>query len=100
MRACEKSACSFENWYPKLRKWSIRAEYEQIPDDVLEYLRSDGVTVPVEAVIRRQKTSYVDDITYKDWGSDDDGDDDEDELPPPSFPAFSAKLSECLERYV
>uniref|UniRef100_A0A0K8SUY7 Uncharacterized protein n=1 Tax=Lygus hesperus TaxID=30085 RepID=A0A0K8SUY7_LYGHE len=98
MKECQKSACSFENWYPKLRKWSIRAEFEMVPDDVLEFLRSDGVTVPVEAAIRRKKTSYVDDITFKEWDSEEDGDSD-DEMPQPTFPGFSSKLSESLERF-
>ncbi|BES95381.1 Hypothetical protein NTJ_08191 [Nesidiocoris tenuis] len=97
MKIVEKSACSFDQWYPKLKKWSVSAELEPIPDDVLEFLRSDIVTVPVEASVRRKLTSYIDDITYKNWDSDDEGDVD-DEISPPSFPAFSARLSECMER--
>ncbi|KAK9503502.1 hypothetical protein O3M35_010047 [Rhynocoris fuscipes] len=96
MKICEKSACSFPNWFPLFKNITISAEYEQIPDDVLQYLKDDGVTIPREALIEKVKSSYIDDITYTDWDSD--GEDD-DEVTLPTFPVFSNRLRNVMKKF-
>lgn len=96
MKLCELSSCSFQNWYPKFRDCSIFSVFEPIPDNVLEYLKSDGVTVPLEATSDHKKDLY--DCEYRDnsvnWDS---GDEDQIEVTPPSFPEFSEKIKEHLK---
>uniref|UniRef100_A0A224XSJ0 Putative cell division cycle protein n=1 Tax=Panstrongylus lignarius TaxID=156445 RepID=A0A224XSJ0_9HEMI len=96
MKICEKSACSFPNWYPIFKNVTIPAEYIPIPDEVLQYLKDDGVTIPREALIEKVKSSYIDDITYTDWDSE--GEDD-DEVTLPTFPDFSNQLRNIMKKF-
>ena len=41
----ELTACSFERWYPKLRKHSIPSTVLPLTSDFVEYLKADGVAV-------------------------------------------------------
>ena len=38
-------ACSFERWYPRLRKHSIPSTVLPLTSDFVEYLKADGVAV-------------------------------------------------------
>ena len=53
----ELTACSFERWYPSLRKHSIPSTVLPLTSDFVEYLKADGVAVA--------------------WGEPDDDDDDD-----------------------
>ena len=41
----ELTACSFERWYPSLRKHSIPSTVLPLTSDFVEYLKADGVAV-------------------------------------------------------
>ncbi|XP_014258842.1 cell division cycle protein 123 homolog [Cimex lectularius] len=97
MKICEKHACSFQNWYPKFKRWTTRSEFVKVPDEVLSYLKSDLVMVPSEAVLETKKTSEVDDVTFTTWESDGE-DEDEDAPPMPTFPEFSCDLKKAMDR--
>lgn len=94
MKVNEKIACSFQNWYPLLKDCSFKCICIPVPEEVLNYLKEDLVTIPLEAEMKKPKSENIDDITYTDWDSE--GEDD-DEVKPPSFPDFSAKLKNAME---
>jgi len=91
----DRTACSFDNWYPQFKNDSIPAVVVDLPEDVLQYLKADGVVIPIEALVKKKPSSYVDDITFKDWDSDGELDD---ETPPPTFPEFSRNLREIVSK--
>ena len=75
--------CSVGNWYSMFKKVTFKSVILPIPNDVLEYLRSDGHL-----------------ILPKECGNDDtdseDEDENENESEPPSFPEFNSLIEEAL----
>ena len=73
--------CSVGNWYSMFKKVTFKSVILPIPNDVLEYLRSDGHL-----------------ILPKECGNDDTDseDEDENESEPPSFPVFNSLIEEAL----
>lgn len=47
--------CAFHSWYPKLRQVSPKARLIPLPNPFLDYLRADGIILPVE--LRRDDDS-------------------------------------------
>lgn len=73
--------CSIDNWYSMFKKVTFKSVILPIPNEVLEYLRSDGHL-----------------ILPKECGNDDTDseDEDENESEPPSFPEFNSLIEEAL----
>lgn len=86
------------NWYDQLRKNTIKSYIIPIPDDVLAYLRQDLVILPKECSnLSSSETNKVKHFnSYDDHFSDDDDEDDDADLP--TFPDFSRKLAEAIEK--
>ena len=82
---CEDVAwCSIDNWYHSFKKCTFKTIILPIPNEVLDYLKSDGsLILPKEC-------------------NEDDGDDDEahqcNESEEPSFPEYNAKIKEAIEK--
>lgn len=96
MKFDEKDVCSFPNWYPTFKKYTFKSVCIPVPEEVLEYLRKDVVTIPTEATLKKVRSENIDDITYSNWDS---GSEDEDEVETPSFPQFSAQLKSTLDSF-
>lgn len=107
----ELAACSLTNWLPRFEKITIATVTIPLPADVLAYLREETIVLPVECDVGRSDTAFEssaapsneapfrpphtpDDSDHSDDDSDDD--DDDNDAPPPSFPAFSARLRDAL----
>jgi len=73
--------CSIDNWYHMFKKFTFKSVILPIPNDVLEYLKSDGpLILPKEC--------------EKDEESDSD---DENESEPPSFPEFNVLVQDAID---
>jgi len=76
--------CSVDNWHAMFKKVTFKSVILPIPNDVLEYLRSDGpLILPKECGEKDNEDS----------GSESD---DENESEPPSFPEFNSQIEEAL----
>ena len=81
MLSKEVSWCSIDNWYHMFKKFTFKSVILPIPNDVLEYLKSDGpLILPKEC--------------EKDEESDSD---DENESEPPSFPEFNVVVQDAID---
>lgn len=104
MKCQEVLACSFPAWYPDFAKVTFKSVTVDIPDDVLEYLRSRESLVLPKECSREWGTAgpRPDDDGDEDGGeeegtsgwSDEEGGGDEEEAP--SFPAFAAAVREAI----
>lgn len=75
--------CSIDNWYPKFKKVCTKTVVLPVPNEVLEYLKSDGSL-----------------ILPKECSKDDENDEEEseNEAEAPSFPEFSALIEQTIDR--
>lgn len=75
--------CSIENWYEKFRKVTFKTRILPIPNEVIDYLRSDGsLILPKECNAEE---------------SDEVEDEDDNENAQPSFPDFNHQIKAALE---
>ncbi|RZF47389.1 hypothetical protein LSTR_LSTR009128 [Laodelphax striatellus] len=93
MKVCERTECSFHKWYPLFKRVTIKSVIEEIPPEVLSYLKEDGIVLPVEANSNPRIPDDIESDYTVDWM---DGNDDDEEDESPSFPEFSAKLKEAI----
>lgn len=82
-------ACSFECWYPLLSSVSIRSKFIPLPQDVIDYLNSDGLVLPTDANGNDQY--YEIDEALSDYSHPN-----SDEAEPPSFPLLCSQINECI----
>ena len=76
--------CSVDNWHAMFKKVTFKSVILPIPNDVLEYLRSDGpLILPKECGEKDNEDSESDSG-------------DENEAEAPSFPEFNSQIEEAL----
>ena len=66
--------CSFSNWYPLFRRYSIDSRIIKLPEEFIEYLLADGVVLPgsdEDEFIETVKNMDLDDEETSDSWSDD-----------------------------
>ncbi len=81
----EVNSCSFDQWYPLFKKVTFKSIILPIPNEVLDYLRSDGsLVLPKEC-----------DGENGDSPSEDS---EENEVASPSFPEFNKLIKDSIER--
>lgn len=73
--------CSIDNWYNTFKKFTFKSVILPIPNDVLEYLKSDGpLILPKECEKDNEPDS-----------------DDENGSEPPSFPEFNSLIQDAID---
>lgn len=91
---------SLSNWQPRFEKISIPTISLPIPDDVLQYLRTDFFVLPKECDDQDQDDTdaFGDSSEAAYQAADDDYDDEDDatDLEPPTFPAFSDAMRAAI----
>jgi hypothetical protein len=93
-------ACQFSRWYKTFRSLpiesfsrkavTIKSVILPLPDDFIDYLKTDGVQLPVEAV--KLSSCTPDHIEDDEWG-----DDNVEEPNPYSFPLLTEQIASAIE---
>jgi len=86
--------CSIENWYPLFKKVTFKTIILPIPNEVLEYLRSDGSLILPQECTEDENTE--DEIEGEKDGSGTENENNQQENP--TFPHFNAQVQDALER--
>jgi hypothetical protein len=101
----EVAWCSIDNWYNLFKKITFKTVILPIPNDVLEYLRSDGsLILPKECNKPDHQDDPDSDNEVEESNFPDDQDDDDDdsrganETEQPTFPDFNAQVQAGIER--
>ena len=77
--------CSIEHWYPLFKKVTFKTTILHIPNECIEYLRSDGsLILPLEC--------------NEEDSNEESDDEDDNEHTQPSFPEFNKLILEAIER--
>ena len=62
--------CQFNNWYNLFHKYSFKSKIIELPDEFLEYLEEDGISMPNQIFHKTDSEENVEDksanITHKD----------------------------------
>ncbi|KAH9282896.1 Cell division cycle -like protein [Echinococcus granulosus] len=94
MKRGDVLACSFESWYPRFKKYTIKSFIMDLPDEILDYIKNAPLVSPKNAhSIKAERDGFSDDSDDDSWSNEDGSDD---ELEAPSFPDFEAKVNEII----
>jgi len=105
----QQDACRISNWYPQLKKYSLRTVIVPTPPNFTEYLLADGVVLPELPEGEKPQSndprytdaaSFVDSTSSEESSHGDDSGSDSTPAPPQawSFPEFEADLNGALEQ--
>lgn len=86
--------CSFSNWYPLFKQWTIKSEILKLPDSFIEYLLKDGVVLPAGG---SNQNEHVEVGLNEDEVPDDWSDCEDESLEAPEFPSLQQNVEEAIE---
>ncbi|VDL64101.1 unnamed protein product [Hymenolepis diminuta] len=93
MNKSEIIACAFESWYSKFEDITINSVIMDLPDEVLEYIKTAPLVVPKNAVpVVAERDEFSDDSDEESWS--DGGEDGE--LESTTFPEFEEKVNKII----
>ena len=89
MLASEVLRCSFPAWYEQFEKVTVESVVLPLPEEVLNYLRTEG------SLVLPQECDQDNAKTESDGWEDEENDD---SMPRPHFPEFSARVRDAMRR--
>ncbi|KAM3185345.1 hypothetical protein ACTXT7_006561 [Hymenolepis weldensis] len=93
MNKSEIIACAFESWYSKFKDITINSVIIDLPDEVLEYIKTAPLVVPKNAVpVVAERDEFSDDSDEESWSDEGEGE----ELKSTSFPEFEEKVDKII----
>ncbi|CAM9582525.1 unnamed protein product [Hapterophycus canaliculatus] len=85
--------CQFSKWHQLFKHCSPRSVILELDEDVVQYLKQDGVVLPKGFDLSCGEGAQNDSDDEVDWGN---GDDDEDDGNRPDFPGLHTLLSDAI----